>query len=213
MSVEHPEDRAGFHDLGGGPPRAEGGLGNLGGGHPKAMMGSLAQSARDKQIRVARNILIVIGILQIVFNAALLATMRDRFHRELEEAVNKQLGPGMVVNREKLQEIEDMAVRAGTVEAWILIATGASFVVLGLLTRKYPVPTTILGLVLYLAGTAYFFVSLAQAGAEGNRFMGGLWLRVVIVVLLIKAIQSALAYQREERAARAAGALAAEPLA
>ena len=71
------------------------------------------------------------------------------------------------------------------------IALGVVFIVLGLLVKQFPVPTTVLGLILYIGANAgYAFLNPAS-------LMGGIIIKVIIVVGLIRAVQAAIAYQKE----------------
>jgi hypothetical protein len=153
-----------------------GGLGSFGAG--KTTLGSLAQSARHKHINQARGVLIAIGILNLLVNGVALGMLTNN--------------PGNI-NPAELQTYQ-LALAIGMGE-------GAVFFVLGLLTRKFPVPTTILGLTLYAADSAIW---LANA-----QIIGIPWLRIIIFVALVKAVQSAIAYQKELKEA----ALQADPLA
>ncbi len=63
-----------------------------------------------------------------------------------------------------------------------------------MLVKTYPVPATVLGLVLYVGCAAVFGYLDPTTLAMG-------WLvKIIIVVALAKAIQSAVAYQREATA-------------
>ena len=73
----------------------------------------------------------------------------------------------------------------------IPLALGALFIVLGLMVKSYPVPITILSLVLYVAAT------LAFAALDPQTIVQGFIFKIIIVVALVKAIQAALAYQRD----------------
>jgi hypothetical protein len=152
-------------------------------------LGSLTQSARFKQLNQARNILVAIGILTMAVNGFLW------FHaeKEVDEALQQQIGPGRVADPARFQEARKQVLRIVYLIYGGTFALGAVFVVLGLLVKTYPVPTTITGLVLYLGATAVFaLLNPASIGA-------GIIIKIIVIVCLVKAIQSALAYQREER--------------
>jgi hypothetical protein len=184
------------------PGEQTSGLGDL--GAPKSSLGNLAQSARKKHINEARGGLIVVGLIIVIFYGIGLASLRTTIHSNLQTAVAKQ--PGMDIDQAKLQEIEDGLVRSGTVESVLFIGAGAAIFVLGLLTTKYPVPCTLLGLVVYVAITAYYLINLFSSGEAdtvGLQIRGMVY-RVIMIVALVKAVQSAIAYQREENEARQA---------
>jgi hypothetical protein len=184
------------------PGEQTSGLGDL--GTPKSSLGNLAQSARKKHINEARGGLIVVGLIMVVFYGIGLASLRSTVHSNIQAEVAKQ--PGMVFDQGKLQEVEDGLVRSGTVESILFIGAGVVIFVLGLLTTKYPVPCTLLGLVIYIGITACYLINLFNSGgadAVGLQIRGMIY-RVIMIVALVKAVQSAIAYQREENEARQA---------
>lgn len=157
------------------------GLGNL--GRSKLTLGSLAQSARTKQIRQARLILYVIGGLNLV--GGLLAMIGTAV-----AAANAPQAPDPeVVNTVQVIAIVSMAI-------------GGAYVVLGMLTKRYPVPSTILALIIQTT-----MIALNLLGAELET-LPKLIIPVLIEIALIRSVQAAIAYQREENAAR----LMADPL-
>jgi predicted RND superfamily exporter protein len=147
-------------------------------------LGSLAQSARFKQLKQARNILLAIGVLTILVNAFLLANVRN-------EA--KHVIGGMPGGPAEIQRLEDHVVRVGAAIYGAVIFLGILFVVFGLIVRFYPVPITIISLILYVGAAAIFAVLDPTTLAQGAIF------KVIIIVGLAKAIQSAVAFERERR--------------
>jgi hypothetical protein len=149
--------------------------------HDLGSLGSLAQSARVKHLNTARWVLISIGILTILLNGFLLATMRQTTMAEIRK---KNM---VIVDQD---QFEQGLMTARLIMA-VPIALGLVFVVLGLLVKTYPVPITITALVLYVAATLAFGMLEPQTLAQG--FI----VKIIIVVALVKAVQAALAYQRE----------------
>jgi hypothetical protein len=146
-------------------------------------LGSLAQSARLKHLNAARWTLIVIGVLTILVNGFLLFSARE----ELVGELRKQKIDMANVNRNEFDNVL-LLVRLIYI---IGITLGAIFIVLGLLVKVYPVPITIIALVLYIVAAVGFGVLNPQSLRQG-------WIiKIIIVVALAKAIQAAFAYQRE----------------
>jgi hypothetical protein len=157
-------------------------------------LGSLAQSARSKKLNQARGILFVIGGLTIAVNVFLVATVRQRVQEGIKKELNQQ---GLVVrDPAKLKEAEDYLIRLNTVVGIVGIVLGVVFVGLGFLIKTYPVPATVIALVLYVGATAVFGVM------EPESLKTGWWIKIFIVVALVQAIQTAIAYQKELTAAR-----------
>ena len=80
---------------------------------------------------------------------------------------------------------------------FVLIALGVIFIVMGLLVKQYPVPLTIAGLALYV-GSALVFAAL-----DPMTLLQGIIIKIFIVIGLVKAVQAALAYERERKASEA----------
>jgi hypothetical protein len=150
---------------------------------------SLAQAARGKHLSTARNVLIAIGVLTILFNAFFLFQVPNQVRMELNQELARQR---IVVNAADRQQAEQLmlmvsyAIHGGT------ILLGVVFIVCGLLVKRFPVVVTILSLVLYLASVAVFGV------VNPATIPMGLVFKIIVVICLIKAIQSAFAYQREQ---------------
>ena len=71
------------------------------------------------------------------------------------------------------------------------IALGVVLIVLGLLVKQFPVPATVLGLILYIGANAgYAFLNPAS-------LISGIIIKILIVVGLVRAVQAAIAYQKE----------------
>jgi len=164
-------------------------------------LGSLAQAARGKQLNQARGILITIGVLTILLNGFLLINARN----EAKQAVNAQLqkqGQGFRGDPAEMQKWEDQVTRGATVIYGGVIFLGILYVIFGAIIRMFPVPITIISLVLYVGATAVFAVLNPENLARG------IIIRLIVIVFLAKAIQSAIAFERERRQA---APLTAEP--
>jgi hypothetical protein len=152
------------------------GLGNLGGS--KLTLGSLAQSARTKQIKSARLILYVVGVLNLIIALGAYALVGSLSGRPQAPAPE-------VLNAMKIMSI-------------VIAAIGIVFIVLGVLTKRYPVPATITALVIYTALLAMNVLNVVNDPKQ----VASLFIPIVIEIALIRAVRAALAYQRELNAAR-----------
>lgn len=159
-------------------PHDSSGLGDLGSkGQVSSSLGSLGQSARKKKLNQTRGLLIGVGALMILLNVFDIVQIPDFVKKGM---------PAALVNLVYL-------IDGG------FICLGAIFIVLGLLIHAHPVPVTILALVLFVGW--YFITGLLLP----LMFVQGIILKIIVVVALAKAIQTAVAYQKEEQeAARAA---------
>lgn len=159
---------------------------------PRSMagLGNLAQSARGKELKSARVIMFVIGILSVAVNLFFFVSAESDVQSEIDKQIAK-LGPGFVPDPVKIAALKQQAV--GTTH---LINGGATilgmvFIACGVLVQKHPVPATITALALYLAGNAIF--GLVNPSSLGS----GLIVKIFIVLGLFKAVQAAIAYQKE----------------
>jgi predicted RND superfamily exporter protein len=123
----------------------------------------------------------------------MIAIMRSQVQAAMDAEV-KKLPPGTVVDQAKRQELEDAAVRAGNLVAAGALALGVLFVVFGIIINHFPVPVTVLSLVLYIGAAAVFGI------LEPTTLAQGLVIKIIVIVALAKAIQSAIAYEKERRA-------------
>jgi hypothetical protein len=78
-------------------------------------LGSLAQSARSKNLKSARGILIAIGVLTVLVNGALFYFAPEMVRSQIQKEIGKA-GPGNV-DQAKVKEVEDTAVRETRVVA------------------------------------------------------------------------------------------------
>jgi hypothetical protein len=173
-------------------------------------LGSLAQKARGKQLKQARIIFFVVGVLTIVMNIVDISMIRSNFRKAVDKEIQKKGGPGVVqVDRAQLQKAEDDTFLLGCAIDGVFMLLGVVFLIFGALVYRFPVPVTVTGLVLYLLSLGAGLVIVAVGGEpeEIGRFVSsGLLIRILIIVALAKAIQSAIAYEQERRAGEMASA-------
>ena len=154
-------------------------------------LGSLAQSARAKQLKTARGIMIVVGILTVGVNGVLFATTRQRVDHAIQEELKGPKARGFIVDQRILEESRQHAIVLNQVISGSATALGVVFVILGIMVYTYPVPVTVLGLVLYIGRAAVFgFIDPTLHWRKA-------WLiKIIIVVALVKSVQAAIAYQK-----------------
>jgi hypothetical protein len=165
-----------------------------------AGLGSLAQAARSKQLRQARGLLIGIGVLTIIVNAIAIGMVRDQAKKAIdakiaEERKNVPAGMELQIDPVKVKELEDQVVRVSQLIGGALIALGVLYIIFGIVINRYPVPVTIISLVLFVGVNAVFAVIEPKVLVQGV-----IW-KILIIVVLVKAIQSAVAYEKERSAA------------
>lgn len=143
--------------------------------HTPEQLGSLAQSARKGNLSQARGILITIGILQLIGHIVLYFVMESQI------ADRRQAGDP--VDEEALSEARALL--------FVAMGLGLTFTILGILVYRIPVAATVTGLLLYLADKIY------EAVLDPTNLRAGLIIKIIIVVCLVKAVQAAIAYERE----------------
>jgi hypothetical protein len=156
-------------------------------------LGSLAQSARSTSLKQARGILIALGVLNLVVCGILFAITENLVRQQAEEARQKG-GPGMVINEAEVQRVVQLQRMLLGGQAFL----GIVFIGLGVAVYRAPVACTVTGLVLYLG------LQAVAVALEPESIGRGIFLKVLIIVFLAKSVQAALAYEREDRAAKRA---------
>jgi hypothetical protein len=145
-------------------------------------LSSLAQAARQKQLRSARNTLIAIGVLTVLAQIAL--------SWYYQTTIDNQLRKVGVDPRNLPPEVQHALLIDYATQGLILLL-GVVFILLGLFVNRYPVPCTVTGLVLYI---------LAWLGSgifNPASLAAGLIIKIVIIAFLFRAVQAAFAYERE----------------
>lgn len=157
-------------------------------------VGSLAQSARKKDLSRARNILIFIGVLTVIVNGIQLGMAEDQIREAFAQDVAAAETQGMVLDMDKVAELEESALSMARLIVGAAVAVGVVFIVLGAIVKKFPVVSTVTGLVLYVGSVAVFGM------IDPSTLARGLVMKIIVVVFLAKAVQAAAAYQRESHA-------------
>jgi hypothetical protein len=155
-----------------------------------AGLGRLAQSARGGQLKNARGILLFVGIMSVLVNVFFYVSAESNVQAALDKEIQK-LPAGMVADQAKVRKIKEEAVRATHLINGGGLMLGLVFIACAVLVRRHPVPATITGLVLYLGGNAVFGL------LDPASLAAGLLVKVLIVIGLFKAVQAAIAYQRD----------------
>jgi len=154
-------------------------------------LGSLAQTARGKHLKQARNTLLTIGILIALLQAGFffveMGHVKDAFRKQVN------LTPAQA------QQAEMIALTFVALFHSLAIAVGIALVVLSFFVQRYPVPILITALVLYI-GLQVVFTLVDRS----NLLNIGIIVKIIFIVALVKALQAGLAAQREEREAQAA---------
>jgi hypothetical protein len=161
-------------------------------------LGSLAQSARGSQLKVARAILLFVGLITFGVNAVAFANaeanVEAAFGEELAKANTIGGGPFRVLQFRRGRYLEQV----GRIVRSVRLATGGGallglvFIGCGLGVRRYPVPATVAGLVLYIGGSAIFL----YIDPETNLRPVALVMKLIIVFALFKAVRAAVHYQK-----------------
>lgn len=169
-------------------------------------LGSLAQSARTKQLKVARWILIVLGILQTAYGGYFVMNAEKLVKEKFAQEMQMLRMQGMVFDQKKVQELQQAAIKQTTLMNTGGVLVGISFIILGILVFRYPVMSTVTSLILYIGLFAVFAFWLYMDSGEVTHIFQGWLIRIVIIVSLVKAIQAAIAYEKDRESAAPADA-------
>lgn len=152
---------------------------------------SLAQSARKKHLSTARWTLIVIGLLSLGLNLYFVINAETLVDAQIKKELNSIAG-GYAVNPAELAPLKAQAVQLTRIVNGIGAALGFVFIVLGAIVHMFPVVATVLGLGLYVAAIIGF------ALIDPSSVLSGIIIKAIIVISLIKSVQAAIAFQREQ---------------
>lgn len=160
-----------------------------------ASLGSLAQAVRKKQLKTARNILILVGLLTVLFNLGSYFGASEEVEREIRRQSEELQAQGMQPVQTSIDEFRQRVSFVVRVIYGGACVLGVLSVILGLVVYAYPVPVTVLGLALYVGATAIFGII-----SPLTLLPPGIFLKIVIIIALAKSIQAAVAYQQAMRA-------------
>jgi len=160
---------------------------------------SLSQVARTKQLKTARGILFFVGIVTILLNIAFVLFAERVVDSQIDKEVRELRAGGNEIDDAALAGFRESAVRSTRLVNGIAVLIGGVFIACGIYVYRYPVPATVVSLVLYLGCAAVYGVIDPSTLARG-------WIvKILIVVALFKAVQAALAYESERKASAAEG--------
>jgi hypothetical protein len=168
------------------------GLGNL-----ADDLGSLAQSARTKQLKTARGILYAVGILTVVANAALVIFAAQVVDSQIESELKNLRAKHMQADPAEVARVREQMTRSLQFVDGIGVVIGVVFIACAIFVYKFPIATTVTSLVLYLGAAAVYGV------LDPETLKRGWWLKILVAGGLFKAVQAALAYESERKAAAA----------
>lgn len=165
---------------------------------------SLAQGARTQELKKAKGILWLVGILTIAVNAFMFFNAKNEF----ETAANAELAKNgtslsamqalPAAQRAEFDQVYTDAFAKLRLIYGAGIALGVIFIVCALFVEKKPVASTVTGLVLYLGSMA------AMLAIDPPSIAKGIIIKIFIVIGLVSSVKAALAIEKERRA-QAAG--------
>jgi hypothetical protein len=159
-------------------------------------LGSLTQAHREKKIKQARVCLFIVAgvlVLEGLIGAILL---KDQLRTAVDVELKKMGLTRDMVDQAELQKQEKIMVAAGWVIIGGVFVLAALYIVFALLVKSYPVPITVIGLVLYIV----FDLALAALNPEkaGQILFGGILIKAIVIFGLIGGIKAAIAYEKEK---------------
>jgi len=156
-------------------------------------LGSLAQSARAKQLGTARGILLFVGVVTILGNAFFFAFAEKMVDQAIDQELASPEYRNLIVDQDELATHRERAVLITKVINGVGVGIGVLYLFFGIYVKKYPVPITITSLVLYIGSLAVFGYMDPMSLARG-------WLiKILIIVGLFKAVQAAIAFESERK--------------
>lgn len=141
------------------------------------------QAIWTKELKSARTILIVVGVLQILFGLFYLTQVKS----QVEEASRKEIAssPGYVFDQQKFDEEFEKEKPMMYALASVPLVVGVFFLIMSALVFKFPVGVTLASLIVFV------LVHLADAIYDPTAIARGIILKIIFLVVLWKAYQSA----------------------
>lgn len=144
-----------------------------------------------KKIRSGRGGLLAVSILQIIGALGVYFIYSGQISNYQEDGYTEyKLADGKTIfERELLEKLEQERVLVVV----IVLVAGVIFFGLWLWAKKNPLPATITGLVIFVT------LCLADAIVDPTYLLGGILLKIIVIVVLISGVQSALAYRKLQK--------------
>ncbi|MEW4491115.1 hypothetical protein AB1L42_23775 [Thalassoglobus sp. JC818] len=115
-------------------------------------LGSLAQSARSNHLKNARIMMYVLGTLMLIVSVTQFFIAELIVDNQIKLELANISGRGVDIDQQRVQRIREETVTLTKVVSVISSIAGVILLVLGYQVYNYPVPCTVLALVLYLGG-------------------------------------------------------------
>jgi CBS domain containing-hemolysin-like protein len=156
---------------------------------PHACYQNLAKSARSEQLKVARYLLLFVGLLTTAVNGYAFSQV-DRF---VDSQVQQQFNGQRVMDEvEEQAAVAQLRNRLTSLLYFMLgaaVVFGVVYMILGIIVYAYPLRATIGGLVLFVASMVLFGVLAPQT------LWAGLLPKIVIIVALAASVRTAVAWR------------------
>jgi len=152
------------------------------------------QAIYTKELKSARMILIVVGVIQLLFGIFYATQARSTFDEAVQEEV-KAMGPGYQVDQAKLEAAWEERKGIMYAASAVPLILAVFFFVMAAFVYRKPVGITLTSLIVFV--TAH----VADAVVEPSQIYKGILLKIIFIAILWKAYQSA----RSAKAALAAG--------
>ena len=137
-----------------------------------------------KELKSARNILIVVGIIQLLFGAFYISQARKTFDEQVAAEV-KGMGADYTVDKEKLDVAWEEQKSLWLGLCAVPVGLGVFFLVMAALVYRMPVGVTLTSLIVFVVA------HLADAAFDPSSLLKGLILKIIFLSVLWKAWKSA----------------------
>ena len=156
---------------------------------------SITQKLYLDQLRIVRVTLFVIGAIALVVNWYRFANVPTEVSAIIQSEI-RELGPDVVVEQEEIEPWKEGAIYQGRLIFGISACLGLGFILLGIFIYRAPVLVTLAGL--------FFFLSLhgIYAVMDSTSLGHSVVFKLVVFILLARGAYVAVAYQRQNTAAK-----------
>jgi hypothetical protein len=153
----------------------------------------LPQASREQQINTAMWILIGVGILWLVINGILFAQSAKNVESIVQSKIDDVHRRGGEADPDSVIQLRAALRRYAYAVIGGSAALGAALILLGVVAKTFPVPCTVLGLLLCIAATAAYRYYTPEMTA-----WTWFW-KILTILALIKAVHSAVTSPKDKK--------------
>lgn len=161
----------------------------------RGRLGRLSKSAHGESLKNARIAVIAAGVLIGIWWTIEFATLERQIDDQIKKERDKARAQRQFLIEGEVKKVKETAMRIGRLFCYGHFALAALLVFLGVILNKAPLPITVFALIAFVGIQILWTV----ISGDPRVLLGGLIWKVLIVIGLVKGIQSAAAMKNLPR--------------